>query len=435
MTRLVAIERFLDHWGPLLEFTGGAGWILLALLAATFFAVGFAIVGGPRARGRARALVMAPAALLMPFSLGSLAFFVMAQRAVAPAWAMQQYPLTPFPVMPPWLGEDRGLFLLMLVSAVALPGALFAFARVASTRPARAALRGLALVALSTGGVSAWVLHAKRLGLEACQYGWVRPGLVIRTAFAELTEVLDLAVLAPVAVAALALVFVLARRLRTGEPIVRTWAGAAGALSVFVLGLSAFALTRGHATDRHHPLNLALAADSTHRRIDAPTWVDRARCGKRTILPTVELLGSVMRLDGYSVVNDLELIDRLETIGRNWRVLHPGEPFPREVRLFVAPSAPQDGLRRVLKLVAEAGIRRARFVLAVPEPLRSETLGTIEVRRHCELPVRLEYYGPGSFEHPEIELPQSRTVEVLLHQVHDGKRTAIAVPAPWGYQE
>ncbi len=95
-----------------------------------------------------------------------------------------------------------------------------------------------------------------------------------------------------------------------------------------------------------------------------------------TIAPIVQIGPELVTMDGRRMartdeVDDVHplgsLADDLETLRRNWAVLHANEPFTGSVLLEVDRSIPFERVRPVLRKLAAAGYDSVQLVVIAPE--------------------------------------------------------------------
>lgn len=373
----------LRVWQDVLGTWNGALWIVVALVAANLVAVGFALVAGPRiAAGRWRVAALAPVLVLTGWSFGLLGSLIAVFREQTLQWAQHGPPEAFFrgEALYPGLGQERMITLGLVVLGLAVPGTILAVARVTASASRRALLHGLALTALASAAVVGWLVgDALDLPRRHCLC-LVDP---VAVHLLRVTHQLDPLVWIGAGAAGLSLLWVLWRRRRTGEALTTSGWQPLAALAVFGLGALAFVTTRGHAHDRHHPVSLT-GDPLPESAPPAPAWLAAQACGPVAVTPVVEITPTGARIDGRAV-DERELRQDLETMQRNWDVLHPRAPFPGEVSVAVDPKIAWPRLEPWLLALREAGYPRVSFLFDRPRPVQAQTLAGLEVPSACTL--------------------------------------------------
>ena len=73
------------------------------------------------------------------------------------------------------------------------------------------------------------------------------------------------------------------------------------------------------------------------------------------------------RLDGRRIGDEEQRVRDLETLRRNWDLLHPSEPFPASLMLAADRTTRWGTLRPLLAAAARAGYARPQLVVEVDE--------------------------------------------------------------------
>ena len=225
-----------------------------------------------------------------------------------------------------------------------------------------------------------------------------------------------IAVTAAVAVAIGAVAAVVAARAGTRAG----WPNVAGAVLLFVGGLAAFSSTRGHAADARlvMPRHVSSIVDQDLRE----TPHDATCRGEPEIAPVLSVAPDAVRLDGRSV--DPETLEQdLETMKRNWGILHPGRPLDPYPLILVLPSeARLPALDAYFEAASRAGVDLLYVVAHRVVVLETATRGSIEVVRPCFVAVRLG--GDGATSTREVA-----TARELVERVRERADFAIT-PGP-----
>lgn len=374
-----------DTLTALVHDVGGGGVALVALVATALFASGFALVAAPRLRTR-RGLLFAlvPAFGLTGSAAAILGTIVSVARRAHLEWVIAGAPVEwTCPcrhVVLPLLLERYALWLLAPLLVFAVPAALGALARAR-----RSLLIGASAVAAAVAGsLAARAIQLHQSALDA----WRGSYPSLRMDLGASADVIDAAPWILAVVACLALGLVLARRAEA--PTAPSPSSLCAALVVFALGAAAFVYTRSHAADRRQPVSLASSRGLFHDELPrARTKLDPSRCGERTYAPVLDARRpSELRLDHRSMATLDELARDLDTLRRNWSVLHPYGPFPGELHVLADPERPLSEIEPALATAAHAGYPHVRLLVAVEELRHTHTLGAVAVERLCaiELP-------------------------------------------------
>lgn len=157
--------------------------------------------------------------------------------------------------------------------------------------------------------------------------------------------------------------------------------------ALLAIGAGAFAATRGHAWDATHPASLAGGfRDAAGRAVDLPAAPPT--CGPLPLAPMLVLHGEEVELDGR-ICTPEEARRDLETVRRNWAILHPGGPPPVALLVVAPDGAPVPALSGHLRAAAAAGFVRPLRVAARAETVTSRVRGPVTVHRACAHPLEI----------------------------------------------
>ncbi len=158
----------------------------------------------------------------------------------------------------------------------------------------------------------------------------------------------------------------------------------AAAVLVFLAGLSAFAVTRGHAADRHPLPILPHPADDSYAR-KVPIL---SPCPPPTESGLfLEFANDFVRLGASEV--DLDKFQAyFLSYANDYPLLHAGRPMPFLI-VMADRAAPTDRVMAYLQKVPEGTI--ILVASAMSRPVLSKTLGTIARYEFCGRPFRLSY--------------------------------------------
>ena len=386
----------LWEWEHLLATDPGWGWTAIGLTSLALFAAGFAAVGAPRARSGAVRVCMLGAA--MTFTVAALCFvgFSVHEGRVsildhlihprAPYW-------TAGAVFELEMIAEATLAPLLLL---ALPGTLLASTRCVRSREGRALGRVALLISVTLGLAASVAIVALRWGaLEYTGFHVRRTDLLV-SHFSSISLGLDVAI-GVIGLMALAAFSVFAwRRRRAASPTPRgRWSWVAAGL-VFAFGATAFVWTRAHAHDRHHPVSLQ--SDRLYLRApvpELPDWVSESVCHDLGIAPVVVFHGERVTIDGRTVDRQ-GLTQDLDTLSRNWKVLHPREPFPGQLNVVAPPDMSMVELERWLR-PSRLLYSEIVFVMVRSRYIEVATLGRVPLPRACAFPM--------SFSRPSYSRP------------------------------
>lgn len=374
----------LSYWELALQGDGQALWIPIALVGFTLALVGWALVAAPRVR---RPFVLLGTATAMTVQAGLLVgVLVWILRAQDYAWAIAGPRAEAAWDVIPLLGQDRMIQLATVLLALVVPGLLLAWGRVLPRlRPVFASVAAVSFgAALSTFWMSTARIDGALRSLVDGQ----------PSGYHERIAALDLAVWIPAAVAGVALVGLVLWRRRSG-PWTRSWKAPVVAGLAFVTGLAAFVSTRANANDRHLVLSMG---DATYLLEGAPLAPGGMQCRDVGIAPIARIDHDMTRLDGRR----LDLVhfgQDLETLRRNWYVLHPREVFPGTLIVIAPRTLTWPELEPWLAVAHEAGYTQAMFVARGSRLVHTDTLGLLSRPVPCGVPVTLSPYI-DSYEYP-----------------------------------
>jgi len=404
-----------------LDTAGIAGWVWLSALASSAVVSVAVIVVVARARvpaGSGLFIVSGSAAL------GGLGAAWAATIALA-NWARRSVLRQPphelvFTFMPEvdLVAVTLGSIALFVLTLLAFGACGVAWSRVA--RPQAAAWVVAASlttpIALALVRVLGWANDA-RAAIEAASRTWNTGGTLTAAMLDAHGRWLDAhgLLFASGAIAAVvgAAAVIAARRAggRSG------WAPSLGATVLFASGVAAFASTRGHAADATvvlpaHPLH-----DFDLERLPHP----RACAATLDIGPILVVDPAGTRLDGRHVTME-QLRQDLETMRRNWSILHPARADEPGPVLLVTPSGtPLGPLEQHLDAMTGAGFTRLAVVARTKRSIETRTRGRIEETFACSLSVGLG--GENAVSTRDIA-----TVDDLVERAQREPDLAIAPP-------
>lgn len=395
----------LRGWIELYEVAPLESGLALVAVAAALFVSGFALVAGPRLRAPGPRLLVTGAtllatggcltALLLAIAGEREMFLGYATGALRPAWLEAVFTL---------LREQQWLALSAVLLTLAVPLTIVGLARCA--RSGHALGYAAAFVAFVAGACASVDLAQIRDALWASGYAGDRAAF-LRYAFAESAARFDLSVCIVATAAVTALSVVLFARRRTRVPLGRR--ATVGAGVVFVLGALAFAGTRGHAYDRSHRVSLRTGTAPLVSELPrVPDWIDAASCAPLVLAPIIELTDAEHAWIDGRAGGSIRMRQDLETLRRNYAILHPGEAFPG----IAVVAAPRDMSARLfhrwLSEIRAAGYSSVQVAFVTHEPVVTSTRGEVDVMRPCGVTLRTDF--------PALVL--ERTVEDVVRQAH-----------------
>jgi hypothetical protein len=301
----------------------------------------------------------------------------------------------------------NGLWLGALLACFAAPAAIYGVALPWGLAPGRSAHRGTLFVVAGASGLVllvaaiACVLYAGDLifgfGAVANADAATKADLV-RTMLEEASAKLSIARLFAVGAAAVAAAIALVvcvRAARAGA-VVRAPALAMSGL-VFAVGAGAFALTRGMAHDAEHPIVPSAALSLFWpEELEPPVL---SRCEEAPVMPIVVVNGDRTTLDHRRMTPELMAQD-LETLRRNWDVLHPYERFSDKVALVADRSATSASIAPWLRAIQAAEYSRVSIVTRRTSTVETRTLGGLERHSMCFASFVLDESGRPLREFP-----------------------------------
>lgn len=373
----------IPYLGPWFGAGGVLAWIAaVAAVTGTIAAIA-TIAGGDRWPGnRAAAIAVGavPAALLVVAGLASVAIVERARHRIIAG--IPGGPMVAVDTFVQWMADAESQLLLAGLLVVGVPLAAGALVRSLRTTgwPVPALAAAIAAIAVVTG-----------LGLAAAAWplvwDWSSFGILRGTAAAwERTQQARLGVLATALAAAVlagAAAVVLGRRRQVAGT--GSWTAA---VAVALLGALAWWGTRARAHDAANPLSSS--------RDGVVAWPLSARvpevatCGELSAAPVLEIDARApgeavldgRRLDGAMLAQDLE------TLRRNWRMLHPNRPFPGTLLIVADRSIRPAALVPWLEVAHRAEYRDARRVVIQRVVQRTATLHGRVVYRMCDVPLQ-----------------------------------------------
>ncbi len=195
---------------------------------------------------------------------------------------------------------------------------------------------------------------------------------------------------------AAAMILILARGERWKPAPPRTLIASAG---IFVLGLAAFALTRGAAHDARAPLPFIDGEISSWLGLGGFS-VTELPPGQRCTPgvpdhPTIEVSGRgphgrLARVGRAEVASSAELRGALESRKQLWSQLNPGKQFPGHFEAMIPAEAPMDEVAPFLAAARAAGYLVFDVIEAMPrQTYMTRTRGEITYEpRLCHVPIQ-----------------------------------------------
>lgn len=152
------------------------------------------------------------------------------------------------------------------------------------------------------------------------------------------------------------------------------WRGTAFALAVLLGAVALSRSTAALAHDTHHPVR---AADHSGRWPCGDPYDGLPPTEAPPIAPLFTLCSPDRpRLDGRNMSPE-QLHADLDTLRRNWAILHPREPFDGTLLVEVAPNVATEALAPYLAVAEDSGWH-PRLVAVVADSIPTATLGPVE---------------------------------------------------------